>query len=90
MRAKVRFLGLDVHAETNAVAVAKPDGEVRSLGTIANRGGWRTLVFYLHSPTPEGGGWAGGPPNNLKSPHRHNKELCPVHRVLCDERAVRG
>ncbi len=37
MREKVRFLGLDVHAETIAVAVAEPDGEVRSLGTIANR-----------------------------------------------------
>jgi len=34
---KVRFLGLDVHAETIAVAVAEPDGEVRSLGTIPNR-----------------------------------------------------
>ena len=34
---KLRFLGLDVHAETIAVAVAEPDGEVRSLGTIANR-----------------------------------------------------
>ena len=30
----VRFIGLDVHAETIAVAVAEPDGEVRSLGTI--------------------------------------------------------
>jgi transposase len=37
MKAKVRFLGLDVHAETIAVAVAEQDGEVRSLGTIANR-----------------------------------------------------
>jgi len=37
MKDKVRFLGLDVHAETIAVAVAEPDGEVRSLGTIANR-----------------------------------------------------
>ncbi len=37
MRNKVRFLGLDVHAETIAVAIAEPDGEVRSLGTIANR-----------------------------------------------------
>lgn len=34
---KVRFLGLDVHAETMAVAVAEPDGEVRSLGIIPNR-----------------------------------------------------
>jgi transposase len=37
MKEKLRFLGLDVHAETIAVAVAEPDGEVRSLGTIANR-----------------------------------------------------
>ena len=34
---KVRFVGLDVHAETIAVAVAEPTGEVRSLGGIANR-----------------------------------------------------
>jgi transposase len=31
------ILGLDVHAETIAIAVAEPDGEVRSLGTIPNR-----------------------------------------------------
>ncbi len=37
MKEKVRFLGLDVHAETIAVAVAEQDGEVRSLGIIANR-----------------------------------------------------
>ena len=37
MQEKVRFLGLEVHAETIAVAVAEPDGEVRSLGTISNR-----------------------------------------------------
>jgi transposase len=37
MKEKVRFLGLDVHAQTIAVAIAEPDGEVRSLGTIANR-----------------------------------------------------
>ena len=37
MREKLRFLGLDVHAETIAVAIAEPDGEVWSLGTIANR-----------------------------------------------------
>jgi transposase len=34
---KLRFFGMDVHAETIAVAVAEPNGEVRSLGTIANR-----------------------------------------------------
>ena len=33
----VRFIGLDVHAETIAVAVAEPGGEVRALGTIPNR-----------------------------------------------------
>jgi transposase len=33
----VRFIGLDVHAQTIAVAVAEPGGEVRSLGIIANR-----------------------------------------------------
>ena len=33
----VRFIGLDVHAETIAVAVAEPNGEVRSLGGIPNR-----------------------------------------------------
>jgi transposase len=37
MQEKLRFLGLDVHAETIAVAAAEPDGEVRSLGTIPNR-----------------------------------------------------
>src|SRR5229473_8275366 len=34
---KVRFIGLDVHADTIAVAVAEPDSEVRSLGVIPNR-----------------------------------------------------
>jgi transposase len=34
---KIRFVGLDVHAETIAVAVAEPSGEVRSFGIIANR-----------------------------------------------------
>jgi transposase len=33
----VRFIGLDVHAETIAVAVAETAGEVRSLGVIPNR-----------------------------------------------------
>jgi transposase len=34
---KIRFVGLDVHAETIAVAIAEPAGEVRSIGTIPNR-----------------------------------------------------
>ncbi len=37
MNEKVRFLGLDVHAQTIAVAIAEPAGDVRSLETIANR-----------------------------------------------------
>ena len=37
MEKRSRFVGLDVHAETIAVAVAEPDGEVRSLGIIPNR-----------------------------------------------------
>jgi transposase len=34
---KIRFVGLDVHAETIAVAVAEPGGELRSVGIIPNR-----------------------------------------------------
>ena len=50
MKEKVRFLGLDVHAETIVVAVAERDGEVRSLGTIANRAeSIRKLVKKLGS-----------------------------------------
>ena len=50
MKEKVRFLGLDVHAETIAVAIAEPDGQVRSLGTIANRAeSIRKLVKKLGS-----------------------------------------
>lgn len=37
MRKATRFVGLDVHADTIAVAIAEAGGEVRSLGTIANR-----------------------------------------------------
>ena len=36
---KVRHVGLDVHAETIAVAVAEPDGEVRSLGDDSQSAG---------------------------------------------------
>src|SRR6202521_1421531 len=34
---RIKFVGLDVHAETIAVAVAEQGGEVRSLGVIPNR-----------------------------------------------------
>ena len=51
MREKLRFLGLDVHAETIAVAVAEPNGELRSLGTIANReDSIRKFIKKLGSP----------------------------------------
>lgn len=35
--ANVRFVGLDVHAETITIVVAESGGEVRALGTIPNR-----------------------------------------------------
>ena len=48
---KVRFVGLDVHAETIAVAIAEPGAEVRSLGTIPNRvEAVRKLVRKLGPP----------------------------------------
>jgi transposase len=34
---RIKFVGLDVHAETIAIAVAEQEGEVRSLGIIPNR-----------------------------------------------------
>jgi transposase len=34
---RLKFVGLDVHAETIAVAVAEQGGEVRALGIIPNR-----------------------------------------------------
>jgi transposase len=34
---RIKFVGLDVHAETIAVAVAERDGEIRSLGVVPNR-----------------------------------------------------
>lgn len=49
MRDATRFLGLDVHAETIAVALAEPGrGEVRSLGIIPNElGSIRRLIQKL-------------------------------------------
>lgn len=50
---KVRCIGLDVHADTIAVAVAEPNGEVRSLGMIPNRPeSIRKLLKKLGPPEP--------------------------------------
>ena len=49
---KVRFVGLDVHADTIAVAVAEPGGTVRSVGMIPNRPeSIRKLMKQLGSPS---------------------------------------
>ena len=51
MKKTVRFLGLDVHAETIAVAIAEPDGSVRNIGSIANRAeAIRKMVKKLGAP----------------------------------------
>ena len=48
---KVQFVGLDVHADTIAVAVAEPGGTVGSVGVIPNRPeSIRKLVKRLGSP----------------------------------------
>ena len=48
---KIQFVGLDVHADTIAVAVAEPGGTVRSVGVIPNRPeSIRKLVKRLGSP----------------------------------------
>lgn len=49
----MRHVGLDVHAETIAAAVAEPDGSVRELGTIANRP--EAVRKLLAKLTPPGG-----------------------------------
>ncbi|MEO5740092.1 MAG: IS110 family transposase [Vicinamibacterales bacterium] len=47
----VRFIGLDVHAETIAIAVAEPSGDVRSMGVIPNQSASiQKLVKKLGSP----------------------------------------
>ncbi len=49
---RIKFVGLDVHAETIAAAVAEQEGEVRSLGEISNReeGIDRAHRFDNHRP----------------------------------------
>jgi hypothetical protein len=62
MKEKLRFLGLDVHAETIAVAVAEPEGEVRSLGTIPNRAeSIRKLIKKLGPEDKLGACYEAGP-----------------------------
>jgi transposase len=47
----IRFVGLDVHSEKIAVAVAEPDGEVRFFGVIPNReDSVRRMVRKLGDP----------------------------------------
>jgi transposase len=51
MKNDTRFVGLDVHADSIAVAVAEPSGEMRSLGTIPNDAeAVRKLVRRLGAP----------------------------------------
>lgn len=61
-RKAARFVGLDVHAETIAVAVAESDGEVRSLGMIPNRGeSVARLVKKLNTEGPWSACYEAGP-----------------------------
>src|SRR2546425_10874103 len=56
MPPNLRYVGLDVHAETIAVAVAEPDGEVRPLGIIPNRP--EAVAKLIHKLGPRGQLWA--------------------------------
>jgi 5S rRNA maturation endonuclease (ribonuclease M5) len=68
---RIRFVGLDVHSDTIAVAVAEPDGEVRSLGVIPNRlESMRKLVAKL------------GPLNQVKACYEAGPTGCVVYWQL--------
>ena len=77
MREKLRFLGMDVHAETIAVAIAEPDEEVRSLGTIANReDSIRKFIRKLGTPEQVRACYETGPAPKLP-------DLAANKRILC-------
>jgi len=50
-----RFVGLDVHAETIAAAIAEKEGTVRQLGTVPNR---EENIRKFVKKLTEGGAWA--------------------------------
>jgi hypothetical protein len=58
MKEKLRFLGLDVHAETIAVAIAEPDGETLQIWTehwkdsAQMRGNVATHLTFAAPPEP--------------------------------------
>jgi transposase len=62
VKKSVRYLGLDVHAETIAAAVAEADGEVRELGIIPNRlESIRRLIKKLGDPKSIEAAYEAGP-----------------------------
>src|SRR5713101_8231223 len=62
MRKNIRWVGLDVHAESIAVAVAETDGPIRSLGIIPNRfESLRKLIKKLGTPTELNACYEAGP-----------------------------
>ena len=67
---KIRFVGLDVHADTIAVAVADTDGDVRSLGTIPESGG-------IDPQTGEEAG-AGRPTGSASATRRDRRAMCCI------------
>src|SRR5262249_30020723 len=66
-----RFVGLDVHADSLAVAVAEPTGEVRVLGVIPNDPeAVRKLIRKL------------GPPDTLRACYEAGPCGYPLYRQL--------